>query len=79
MIEAYRRTVYLSKLAGRSYLTKRAAIHAEARALIVKKHPPERAEADVGFPGWRWEELPRSDVLWRRVVRLVKRANWPEL
>jgi hypothetical protein len=79
VIEARKQIVWRSTAAGRNYLTKRAAIHAEARALIKRKHPSESAEWDVGFAGWRWEELPRSDVLWRRVVRLVKRANWPEI
>mgnify|MGYP003454952329 CR=1 FL=1 len=73
-IELLPRIVYRSTAAGRTYITRRAAIHAEARALIVKKHPPEQAEWDVGYSGWSWEELPRAHVLWRRVVRLVKQA-----
>ena len=74
-IELLPRIVYRSTAAGRTYITRRAAIHAEARALIERKHPREHAEWDVGFAGWYWRvDLPRSDVLFRRVVRLVKRA-----
>lgn len=80
MIEARKQIVWRSTAAGRNYLTKRAAIHAEARALLAKKHPPERPDLDVGYHGWRWStDFPRANVLWRRVVRLVKRANWPEI
>lgn len=71
-IEVRSQVVYHSTAARRTYLTRRAAIHAEARALITRKYPLESAEWDVGYPGWNWRELPRSDVLWRRVVRLVK-------
>lgn len=78
MIEVTTRTVYLSTVAGRSFLTKRAAIHAEAVALIKRKHPTEREITD-GFgrtedPGFHWTSLPRHWVLLRRVMRLVKAA-----
>ena len=46
MIEVLTKTVYRSTTKGRSYLTKSAAVNAEARALISKKHPPERADYD---------------------------------
>ena len=75
MIEVLTRTVYRSTTKGRSYLTKSAAITAEARALIVKKHPSEQADYDnIGrctYGGFHWSSLPRSDVLFRRVRRLV--------
>lgn len=76
-IEAIERTVYRSPSAGRCYLTKRAAIMAEARALIMRKHPTERPERDhigVTYPGWHWTEIHRSDVLYRRVARLVAKT-----
>lgn len=77
-IEAIQRTVYRSPSAGRCFLTKRAAIMAEARALIMRKHPTERpyTEPDgyMSDPGWRWTAIPRCDVLYRRVARLVAKS-----
>ena len=71
-------TVWVAPTARRRYLTKRAAIHAEARALIKKRHPTERSHADnfgrIEDPGWHWSTLPRADVLFRRVCRLVGKA-----
>lgn len=81
-VTAYQRTVYRAPTAGRSYLTKRAAIYAEAKALIQERHPTERPESDENgrqyFSGWYWRDLPRSEVLLRRVMRLVKRAMEPQ-
>lgn len=79
MIEAQTRTVYVARTKGRAYLTKSAAINAEARALIAKKHPSERSEYDdmgrCTYGGFHWSSLPRSDVLFRRVRRLVARSG----
>lgn len=75
MIERKITTVYRSTLACRNFLTRRAAIHAEARALISKKYPKERSSIEDGDPGWHWTSLPRANVLWRRVVRMINRAN----
>ena|ERR1019366_9080760 len=78
MIEERTRKVFYSPKAGRCYLTKRAAIYAEARAIIEEKHPSEHAEDDTGYEGWYWRKgLPRSDVLLRRVARLVKNSSSP--
>ena len=69
-------TVWLAPTARRRYLTKRAAIHAEARALIQAKHPSERSHSDefgrIEDPGFHWSSLPRANVLLRRVCRLVR-------
>jgi hypothetical protein len=67
---------------GRRYLTMRSAIHAEAKKLIEAKHPTERTaygrNGEIVEPGWYWrEKLNRSDVLFRRVCRLVKSAGTP--
>ena len=62
---------------NRHYLTKLAAIKAEARALIIKKHPSEASEDDTGYEGWYWRKIKRSDVLYRRVTRMVKNASFP--
>lgn len=75
-IRSQNATVYFSPTAKRRFLTKGAAIAAEARALISNKHPAEPAEHDDSggliYSGFHWRELPRSEVLYRRVVRLVK-------
>jgi hypothetical protein len=69
-------TVWLAPTAGRRYFTKRAAIHAEARARIEKKYPTEKSETDdtgrTTYGGWHWSSKPRADVLLRRVCRLVR-------
>ena len=62
---------------GRRWLTRKAAVKAEAIAVIKAKHPTERGETDhsIGYhdPGWHWTELRRSDVLLRRVMRMVSK------
>lgn len=64
---------------GRRYLTKSAAIHAEAKALIKAKHPSEKPyyepQGYCSYPGFHWSSLQRSDVLLRRVTRLVRAAT----
>jgi hypothetical protein len=52
-------TVYLAPTAGRRFLTLRAAINKEARA-IIKKHFPDESYCDgigcdCGDPGWSLE------------------------
>ena len=63
---------------NRRYLTLRSAIQAEARKLIETKYPREKASHDANGQqydtGWHWRELQRSDVLFRRVCRLVKKS-----
>lgn len=76
-IESVVRTLYRSSRASRYYQSKTAAIAAEARAIIADRHPAERAEYDSGhmiYPGSDWHGLPRSEVLYRRVVRMVRAA-----
>lgn len=62
-IQTKQATVYFAPTAGRRYLTKRAAINREARA-IIKKHFPDEGKGhtctmeDCGFcndPGWTME------------------------
>jgi hypothetical protein len=60
---------------GRRYLTKRAAIKAEAIAAIKKKHPTEQPEFENGhmiYAGFHCTSLPRFGVLLRRMMRLVR-------
>lgn len=73
-IELSAETVYRSTRYGRRFLTLDAAIAAEAREVIRQRHPTEPVEPDVGYPGFHWRELSRSDVLYRRVRRLILSA-----
>ena len=62
---------------GRRWLTLNAAVKAEAIVVIKKKHPSERGnmtypECD---PGFYWRELPRSDVLLRRMCRVIRASS----
>ncbi len=75
MVKAELATVYRG--GGRRYLTMRAAVQAEARKIIEAKHPTERSrtssDGSEHESGWYWrDELKRSDVLFRRVCRLVR-------
>lgn len=79
MIKTVVRTVYFAPTRGRYYMTKAGAIKAESRAILSKKFPTEQAEyEDFGFktyPGFHWTSLPRSEVLFRRVCRLIEKAK----
>lgn len=83
MIEARTRKVFYAPTANRHFFTKRAAINAEAKALIKIKHPSEASESepDIGYysPGWHWTEMRRSEVLLRRVKRMVKHTSSPNV
>lgn len=61
---------------GRRWLTPQGAIRAEAVSIIKRKHPSERSytapDMSEHDPGFHWTELPRSDVLLRRMCRLVR-------
>lgn len=76
MISASKATVYTAPTAGRRYFTKRAAINAEARAIIFNKHPIEKACYDsscCGDPGYHIEhdEPKRFATMLRRMKRLI--------
>lgn len=72
------RTVYFVPAKGRHYMTKPAAVSAVAGVLIEAKHPREKPEygrdGQQYSDGWHWRELPRSDVLFRRVCRMVRKS-----
>ena len=82
MIEIKNRAVFRSTVAGKAFLTKTAAIRAEARALIRARYPTEQAYDDPAIgcfeTGFHWRELHRSDVLYRRVCRLIKQSLFLE-
>lgn len=64
---------------GRRFFTLRAAIEAEAIQRIKAKHPTERPSPNSdGYPdepGWYWRELPRSEVLFRRMCRVIRKTS----
>lgn len=71
--------VYRSSKKGRRYLTLKAAIHAEAVAIISNKYPRESPEFNdngmCSYGGYYWrEDIPRSDVLLRRLSRIVRNS-----
>ena len=75
-IEAQAATIYLAPTAGRRFLTKKAAINKEARAIIKKYHPDELGcpglACDCGDPGWSLErDQPER---FARYYRLLTRA-----
>lgn len=48
-IEIQSTIAYLAPTRGRRYLTKKAAIHNEAKAIIYKHYPKEDYESDTGY------------------------------
>jgi hypothetical protein len=80
MIEARKRTVYYSHGKRKHFITKQGAARAEARSIIEKKYPSEDSEYDeIGctYRGFNWTEMKRSDVLYRRMTRLVLKGFKP--
>ena len=67
------RVVYRAPTAGRSFLTKRAASFAEARALIGLKYPSERACDTSG--GWHFTEDERLVRLYHRLARKLRKTG----
>ncbi|WP_132862746.1 hypothetical protein [Stenotrophomonas sp. ATCM1_4] len=67
-------TVYRAPTAGRRYLSKRAAVRAEARALMERKYPTERGDETDGWHHWHWSEDPRLALVYDRLVRMLSRA-----
>lgn len=77
MVERMEATVYFSSVKGRRFFTKKAAIRAEARVIIARRYPTEKAEYHEGFcsyPGFHWSELPRSEVMLRRLCKIIERS-----
>jgi hypothetical protein len=76
-IETTTIVAFLSVRTNRRYLTLNAACAAEARAIIKARYPNERAEYESGhmiYPGFTWKSLPRFEVLYRRMTRIVRAA-----
>ena len=76
LIEKRTMTVYFSSTKNKTYITKRGAIRAEAEALLEKRYPTEKPYFEDNYcidSGWCWKQKPRSNVLLRRVMRIVKK------
>lgn len=68
-IKATTRRVYWSERRNRTYVHLRSAIKAEAKAIIKERYPNEEDDYRCYFS---WYDLPHSNKLLRRVMRLVK-------
>jgi hypothetical protein len=77
MIQTRTRTVYFATTKGRSYIRKASAIRAETIAIIKAKYPTERGDGSDGYHTWTWRDLKNSDVLYRRLRRIVARSVQP--
>lgn len=76
------RTLYVvqRKFGRKAYMSLRSACAARTRDIIEAKHESESPEYDDDFgrcthPGWYWRtHLPRAEVLYRRLLRIVTKA-----
>lgn len=82
MIKQQQATVWLAPTKGRRYFSRKAAIKAEARALIYVKHPveegcPRDGFCDCGDRGYMIEhdEPERYAKMHRRMSRLLEAAT----
>jgi len=74
MIERKIQEVFYAPTANRTFITKRGAANAEARAKIRKKYPTEPFEADTGA-GFHWRaDLPNAERILKRLSDLIFRA-----
>ncbi|MFW4418144.1 hypothetical protein ACOAQU_00840 [Pseudomonas aeruginosa] len=73
MIDPQLSTVFFAPTARRRFLTRRAAINAEVRAIINKHFPIERGcSCGCGDPGWRLEEAnPERFARYYRLLTAV--------
>ena len=72
-IQTQTATVYYAPTKGRRYLTKRAAIKAEAVAIILKKYPRKDYEPDTGFyVDIRISEPVKFKRMMRTMIYLLK-------
>jgi len=72
-IERRTRVVFFSPKAGRHYFTRKAAVYAEARAMMLAKYPSERR--DVHGINWHWTEDERLCRVYTRLSRSIHRAS----
>jgi hypothetical protein len=69
VIESMRPAFY-SQARRRYFFTKKAAVRAEASAIIRKRYPSEHGDETGG--GFHWTQLPRSEVMLRRLARKIE-------
>jgi hypothetical protein len=78
-VQEYNDRVYFSPTARRRFFTKRAAIRAEASALIARKYPKEPEERDefgrTTYSGWHWRSDDRLCRLHDRLVRIITKLS----
>jgi hypothetical protein len=76
MINKTTATVYVGDKSKRRYLTLNACCDAEARAIIKERYPTEKSHFDesgrLEDPGFSWQQLKRSDVMYRRLAKKIK-------
>lgn len=76
MIDMKVRKVWYSPARGRHFLTRRAAIRAEAHGRIIERYPNERPDYDMGiqiYPGYsiKYDEPERYGKILRRLMRII--------
>ena len=75
MISRQEAVVYYASTRKKRYFSMRAAINAEAKAVILNRYPNEPFESDTGhFYSIEIDEPLRYSKLHRRLSRLIKRA-----
>jgi len=73
MVQVKEVTAYYSPTKGRNYFTKKSAIKNEAIAIILKKYPVEKFEADTGHSyDIRFNEPERFERIMRSLVWKIK-------
>ncbi|QKJ17330.1 hypothetical protein [Yersinia kristensenii] len=81
MVTAETTKVWRSPTKGRRYLTRKGAIHAEAKAKIMQRYPVEKCEySDIGYmtyPGYHFpsSEPERYEKMLRRLKRIIDEAT----
>lgn len=75
MIKQQITTVWHAPTRGRRYFSKRAAINAEAKAIIYAKYPPEPYESDTGH-GFNIDidEPERYEIMHRRMCLKLEKS-----
>lgn len=80
MVTVTTKKVWFSPARGRHFLTRRAAIRAEAHAKIFDRYPYERPDYDNGFltfPGYsiQHDEPERYQKMLRRMMRIIDKST----
>lgn len=68
---------YMAPTRRRRYFSARGAAEGEARAMLDRKYPRERAEYEGGYctsPSYHWSEDERLNKVHERLSRLILKA-----